>query len=343
MCLAQLAQCDVFVGLVGHYYGSSPPSDEKSFTEHEYDAAFNLDRLMFLAPQDFPVAASLRESEDKWQRQQAFRDRISTEYVVDKFTSPEELATQVVTALTNWDRAQPKISVSMDPGQYIIVVQSPNACEAHKAGVDGGTDGTLRPNRGERHILWAMFISIDNPIPIILDFRNGSLPKEVIFSRCCGASYKPRLGESWVTAGINEPRFEEIVGGEIALVLEPSRTNYFLDSSKPKDSFVCLGKGQYTIWMEGSGQLKLSNGVTGTVHEGRPLTFDLDQTFAVHVSVIGEVERVQLENGDYATSYIETAASPVPRIADGVASAECGGEIYEKFMAIQVAKRRPVA
>ena len=38
-CRARVSECDVFVGLVGHLYGSSPPGQSISFTEREYDAA----------------------------------------------------------------------------------------------------------------------------------------------------------------------------------------------------------------------------------------------------------------------------------------------------------------
>src|SRR5438045_978279 len=50
-CRARVAECDVFLGLVGHLYGSSPEESEVSFTEREHDAAFaaSVPRLLFLA------------------------------------------------------------------------------------------------------------------------------------------------------------------------------------------------------------------------------------------------------------------------------------------------------
>src|SRR5919206_3291498 len=63
-CLEQIGACDLFVGLIGHYHGSSPPGDKASFTEHEYREAERLGkpRLMFIAGRSFPVPADLRES-----------------------------------------------------------------------------------------------------------------------------------------------------------------------------------------------------------------------------------------------------------------------------------------
>ncbi|MBN1421179.1 MAG: DUF4062 domain-containing protein, partial [Planctomycetes bacterium] len=38
-CREKVAECDVFVGIVGHLRGSCPPGSETSFSEGEYDAA----------------------------------------------------------------------------------------------------------------------------------------------------------------------------------------------------------------------------------------------------------------------------------------------------------------
>lgn len=72
-CRGQAAACDVFVGLVGHLYGSSPPGSDESFTVREYNAAGEAGRprLIFVAPDDFPLAASLREADEHSRKQLA--------------------------------------------------------------------------------------------------------------------------------------------------------------------------------------------------------------------------------------------------------------------------------
>jgi tetratricopeptide (TPR) repeat protein len=100
----KLREADLLVGLMGHCYGSSPPDDPTSYTEQEYDFALlrDLPRLMFVAPDDFPVPQHLIESDDKRARQKAFRARVMVDRVVASFASPEQLATGVNTALANW-------------------------------------------------------------------------------------------------------------------------------------------------------------------------------------------------------------------------------------------------
>lgn len=105
-CREQTVACNVFVGVVGHLFGSSPPGSDESFTELEYNAATKAarPRLIFLATDDFPLSASLRETDDMSLKQKAFRNRVSAERIRAPFHSPQELALAVVTALRNWER-----------------------------------------------------------------------------------------------------------------------------------------------------------------------------------------------------------------------------------------------
>ena len=107
-CQAKVAECDLFVGIIGHFYGSSPTWSEKSYTEFEYDVARESDVpcLMFVAPDDFDLPSTLREPDELWQRQKTFRDRIRQNTISDTFSSPEDLAFRVTKAIRNWESDQ---------------------------------------------------------------------------------------------------------------------------------------------------------------------------------------------------------------------------------------------
>ncbi len=63
VCEAQVRESQLFIGILGHCYGSRPPDDERSFTEIEYDTAVaeGLPRLrpVQLDPMKLPTAVSL--------------------------------------------------------------------------------------------------------------------------------------------------------------------------------------------------------------------------------------------------------------------------------------------
>lgn len=105
-CRSKVTDCDVFVGILGHCYGSRPEGSAKSFTEQEYDAAVvtGRPRLLFLAREDFRVPAHLIESDESRDRQCAFRKRVSSERMRDTFTSPDDLAWRVVRGIRNWEQ-----------------------------------------------------------------------------------------------------------------------------------------------------------------------------------------------------------------------------------------------
>jgi Domain of unknown function (DUF4062)/NACHT domain len=117
-CRAKVAECDLFVGIVGHVYGSIPEDSDRSYTEREYEAAVatSKPRLIFVAPDDFPLPANLVESDKRRARQQAFRARVQGERVRATFASAEQLATQVVQAIRNWEREQRAVE---EPPGYV--------------------------------------------------------------------------------------------------------------------------------------------------------------------------------------------------------------------------------
>ncbi|HUV05579.1 MAG TPA: DUF4062 domain-containing protein [Armatimonadota bacterium] len=105
-CRAQVVKCDVFVGVVGHLYGSCFEETGQSYTEREYEAAIEADkpRLMFIAPEDFPVPAKLIEPDQQREKQRAFRECVSRHHIRDTFTSPDDLARRVIQAIRNWEQ-----------------------------------------------------------------------------------------------------------------------------------------------------------------------------------------------------------------------------------------------
>jgi hypothetical protein len=111
--LQKVAECDLFIGVLGHLYGSIPSGSQLSFTEQEYQAALETDRprLMFVASQNLPLPASLREPDENHAKQQAFQERVLQEQIVDFFDNPEDLARRVVQAIHNWERGAMPLNV----------------------------------------------------------------------------------------------------------------------------------------------------------------------------------------------------------------------------------------
>jgi tetratricopeptide (TPR) repeat protein len=103
-CLQKVAECNLFVCLIGLCYGSTPQDSELSYTLQEYKAAgvANIPRLIFVSEENYFYPGYYREPDEQWQKQQKFRTLASTEHLRDTFTEPDELASKVVQAISNW-------------------------------------------------------------------------------------------------------------------------------------------------------------------------------------------------------------------------------------------------
>jgi tetratricopeptide (TPR) repeat protein len=130
-CKEKVAECNVYVGIIGHVFGSSPKGSEKSYTEREYDVAIDSKkpRLMFLAPESFQISANLVESDDKRKKQKAFRDRVSSDRIRKTFNSPGDLGQLVTQAIHNLEQeqsAEPQVHSENKPQLSMPLPPLPN-------------------------------------------------------------------------------------------------------------------------------------------------------------------------------------------------------------------------
>jgi hypothetical protein len=105
-CRSKVAECDIFIAILGHRYGSCPEGQSQSFTEREFDAAVASERprLVFVAPEELDFPNSIKEPDELRQRQKGFRQRVGRDCIYATFTSPGDLAIWVVVSLRNWER-----------------------------------------------------------------------------------------------------------------------------------------------------------------------------------------------------------------------------------------------
>jgi len=105
-CRAEVARCDLFLGIIGHRFGSAPKGSKESYTQREYRAALEAKKpvLLFLAADDFPIPANLLEPMTKIKAQAKFRESLRNggkHIVAEGFASPTDLAQKIVTSVYN--------------------------------------------------------------------------------------------------------------------------------------------------------------------------------------------------------------------------------------------------
>ena len=112
----------------------------------------------------------------------------------------------------------------------------------------------------------------------------------------------------------NEPRFNVIGGASYGYLLERDATNLFLNSGSPATQTITTTTGglNYVCWVEGSGSVTLSGGITGTATAGSPV-ISTASTTSVTLTVSGTLTHVQFEKSHKATSKIATTGTSATR------------------------------
>jgi HAD superfamily hydrolase (TIGR01662 family) len=101
-CLADVRASDVYLGIFAWRYGFIPPRYDRSITELEYMAAgaAGLERLIFLSRDDAPWPRDQIERGPGEQQVERLRGDLKLGHMVALFSNPDDLATQVATAIT---------------------------------------------------------------------------------------------------------------------------------------------------------------------------------------------------------------------------------------------------
>jgi len=100
--LKNVEQCDVFVGVYAHRFGTIPDGETKSITEQEFDHARKIGKpiLCYRVKPDQPWSPTLIERGDAENKLKEFLKRIEKDFVRQEFTTPEDLLAKVAADLS---------------------------------------------------------------------------------------------------------------------------------------------------------------------------------------------------------------------------------------------------
>jgi hypothetical protein len=103
-CLADVAECDIYVGIFAWRYGFVPVGYDRSITELEYREAVAHGKhcLIFLLDEDAPWPRSFVDRGIDAERIEALRAELAERHMCSTFRSPAELAAMVTAAVANY-------------------------------------------------------------------------------------------------------------------------------------------------------------------------------------------------------------------------------------------------
>ena len=171
-------------------------------------------------------------------------------------------------------------------------------------------------------------------------FTGSTLPGSWVFTRASANATNCLYTDgssvtTYTTYNMNQPRLLDF-----GLLMEPQRTNLFLNSEAPVSQTITLAAGSYTVWLLGPTAASVAASQGTAIITGGNFTVNMTTTnmrsFVVTtagtVSFIcaGSPLRVQVENGPSATSYIVSSATAQTRAEDRLSQNFFGGQLNQQ-------------
>jgi hypothetical protein len=117
-CIAEIDQCDVYIGIFAHRYGAIDPESGLSFTQLEYRHAQErgLPFLIYFKDDNVPVRPAFIERDARAaSRLEAFKDELRQQHTISFFTRPDDLATMIVADLHNLFLREELPAIKVEP------------------------------------------------------------------------------------------------------------------------------------------------------------------------------------------------------------------------------------
>lgn len=114
-CLADVGNCDIYVGIFAWRYGYVPENQDLSITELEFRQAVHTGKpcLLFLLHEEAPWPRNLIDRDST--KIEKLRAELSRDYLVSFFHTADELAAAVSIAVANIKTNTPESSQSVSP------------------------------------------------------------------------------------------------------------------------------------------------------------------------------------------------------------------------------------
>jgi hypothetical protein len=121
---AMVSQCDIFVGIYAHRYGTIPQKLKKSLIEIEYDLAGECDKVRhcFLSSKEYKcdMASTDYNNPEKWEKLLKFKGRICKNEIVGWFKEKDELEPKIEKFAQKMKREFLSFSEDNEEDQYYV-------------------------------------------------------------------------------------------------------------------------------------------------------------------------------------------------------------------------------
>lgn len=167
VCLSQVRECKLFIGVLGMRYGSIDDESGLSYSQMEYNEAIknNIPILIYIMSEEQPIPVKHIDLGEKAEKLAEFKKFLKKQHQVSFFTSPDDLGKKIVRDVTEALTALEKISI--DTSQVL-----PNKNENYE---DVISKFLLRPARYQD-------IEIEVTMKVVSELSGSTLKDDIVKS-----------------------------------------------------------------------------------------------------------------------------------------------------------------
>lgn len=113
VCLSQVRECKLFIGVLGMRYGSIDDGSGLSYSQMEYNEAIKnkIPTLIYIMSEEQPIPAKYVDIGEKAEKLVAFKKLLKKQHTVSFFTSPDDLGKKIARDVMEALTALEKISI----------------------------------------------------------------------------------------------------------------------------------------------------------------------------------------------------------------------------------------
>ncbi len=167
VCLSQVRECKLFIGVLGMRYGSIDVGSGLSYSQMEYNEAIKngIPTLMYIMSEEQPIPVKYVDVGENAEKLVSFKELIKKRHTVSSFTSPDDLGKKIVGDVMEALKKLEKISI--DTSQVL-----PNKSENYE---DTISKFLLRPARYQD-------IELEVTMKVVSELSGSTLKDDIVKS-----------------------------------------------------------------------------------------------------------------------------------------------------------------
>lgn len=261
--LDMVDRADIYLGIYAYRYGYVPEGHETSITEMEYNRAVErgIPRVLFVMDKSHPITIDQVDTGEKAEKLEEFKEKLTTERVVNFFDSEDDLRAKVIDSLSH-------MREQVDAAQFHYVSDIPQPPKEYIAHPYTLLQTRKLVGRQKELSLLTDWITGKGSLKDVRIFNVvaiGGMGKSALtwkwFNEIAPEEMKPMAGRMWWSFYESDARFENFIIRALAYVTGRAREDIEKNTNPGEREEMllrCLDEQPYLLVLDGLERILLA-------------------------------------------------------------------------------------